>query len=88
MEVFVRPDGSTQAIYSDALKLEQLGAPDIKRASHVEPDPKQPGKWFVDMTPVGGPTRDGFATRQEAIDFELEWLAARLASGPVEVRAP
>lgn len=78
MNLYIRPDGKAQCIYDEKLDLTQLGAIDIRRASHVEPDPKTPGNWFVDLGPVGGPTVRGFATRQAALDYEISWIESRL----------
>lgn len=32
------------------------------------------GPWVVDLTPVGGEMHGFFATRVNAIEFEIEWL--------------
>jgi hypothetical protein len=60
------------SIYDDRLIfLQQLGATDIKRASHVEP---QGTAWIADMGPSGGPVLGPFETRNEALEREREWL--------------
>lgn len=37
-------------------------------------NPLPPLDWYVDLTISGGPVRGGFATRQEALDWEVKWL--------------
>ncbi len=86
MNLYIRPDGSAQCIYDEKLPLQEMGAIDIKRASHVEPDPEKPGMWFADLHPVGGPKVTGFPTRAEALAYEIAWLEAQLAIRPVTVR--
>lgn len=78
MNLYIRLGGTTQCIYDEKLNLAELGAVNIRRASHVEPDPRAPGNWFVDLGPVGGPVVRGFATRQAALDYEIGWLEYRL----------
>lgn len=69
----IAPDGSITMIYNDELAgLLTLGQSEIRRASHVEPEPG--GGWAADMSPVGGPTLAGFALRSEALAAEVEWL--------------
>lgn len=88
MLVIVLTAGELRAIYSDDLLpyIERLqtefGLPDsaieIRRASHVEPTSSN--KWYVNLTPIGGPVvyvdarGRQFETRQLALDYELEWL--------------
>lgn len=83
MNIYVRPDGTSQAIYDEKLDLTQIGAIDIKRASHVEPDPEWPGKWYSDLSPVGGPVLRGFLTRTAALAAEIAWLEQQLAQRPL-----
>lgn len=85
MNLYVRPNGDTQCIYNEAIKLSALGALDIKRASHVEPIATSPGKWGADLAPVGGPVLGPFDTRAEALAAEIAWLDAELARRPVTV---
>lgn len=85
MNLYIRPDGSAQCIYDEKLALERLGAIDIKRASHVEPDPRSPGKWYADLSPVGGPKVTGFSSRAEALAYEIEWLEAQMKQRSVKV---
>lgn len=86
MNLYIRPDGSAQCIYDEKLPLAEMGAIDIKRASHVEPDPLAPGKWYADLGPVGGPKVTGFANRAEALAYEIAWLEAQLTLRPVHVK--
>lgn len=53
--VVVKPDGSLEFIYDDAVAaaLRDVGALHTERASHVEPHPK--AGWLADMRPSGGP---------------------------------
>jgi hypothetical protein len=52
----VRRGGRVEFIYNDAgaKLLERPGVSSVKRASHVEPHPRQVG-WIADMRPSGGP---------------------------------
>lgn len=84
MELFIRPTGATQCLYGEEIELQNLGALNIKRASHVEPDPETPGKWTVDLSPVGGPFISGFPSRAEALRSEAQWLNNKMALVHVE----
>lgn len=84
MKIFVRPNGSAQCLYGEHINLRSLGALDIKRASHVEPDPENLGKWYVDLSPVGGPTTHGYDTRAEALAAEEAWLNQKMRHEHVE----
>jgi hypothetical protein len=72
MNLFIRPDGTAQCLYTEDINLGQLGALDIRRASHVEPEKN--GNWVADLRPVGGPVMTGFPSRSAALDAEAEWL--------------
>jgi hypothetical protein len=78
MNLYFRPDGSAQCLYGEHISLAALGQLDIKRASHVEPDPHNPGKWYADLSPVGGPMMAGFESRAAALAAEERWLNARM----------
>lgn len=67
--------GEAVFIYEDGHPLLELGRPDIKRASHVEPN--EEGLWVADMGPVGGPRLEGRVMRGEALELEREWLRER-----------
>ena len=72
MQIVIRPTGLLIGIYSDSFDYGELGRPQIRRASHVEPD--ESGHWFADLSPVDGPKLGPFDKRNEAIDAELEFL--------------
>jgi hypothetical protein len=74
MQIYVRPNGAAQCLYGEEIDLKVLGELDIKRASHVEPDPNKPGEWIADMAPVGGPLFRGFRSRADALSAEAKWL--------------
>jgi hypothetical protein len=38
MELVIAADGTARCIYGEAFDLTSLGVPEIRRASHVEPD--------------------------------------------------
>lgn len=86
MKLFIRPDGTMQCLYGEVVDLGQFGALDIRRASHVEPDPEHPGTWFVDLAPVGGPRITGYATRAQALNAEELWLHGKMRHTHVEAR--
>lgn len=77
MNLFIRPDGTAQCLYSEDIDLGMLGALDIRRASHVEPG-KQ-GEWVADLRPSGGPVMTGFKTRSAALAAEADWLNREMA---------
>lgn len=80
----ISKDGQIRFIYDDrfaSLHQQLEGQVEDKRASHVDPDPDNPGHFLVDLTPVGGPvfradpsTGKPFAVRGDALAFEVEWL--------------
>jgi hypothetical protein len=84
MQLFIRPDGTAQCLYNEDINLAKLGTLDIKRASHVEPDPNNPGSWYADLAPVGGPMLQGFASRAAALEAEADWLNTKMRSSHVE----
>lgn len=86
MNLYVRPDGTLQAIYDDALNLQKIGDAAIHRASHVEPAAGLPNQWTADLTPVGGPVLGPFTTRRAALAAEIAWLDEKLARGPVSAQ--
>lgn len=97
--VICRKTGRLKAIYSDDLIAyidslrAEFGLPQeavtIRRATNVEPDPerKEGGNWFVDLTPMGGPlvyvdeASCPFILRKAALDFERRWLDKNWLSG-------
>ena len=70
MDLFIAPDGSSLAIYDEAIDLHTLGTTIITRASHVEPD--ESGQWYADI--VDGPKLGPFTRRSEALAAEVVWL--------------
>ena len=76
--IVIRSDGSAQFVYSDELKplAAALGTAETRRASHVEP--YGDGRWYADLRPSGGPWVVNFATRADAIAFEIDWLDKNL----------
>lgn len=80
MDLIVTPAGSVRAVYDEAIDLRALGAPEIRRASQVEPDAQ--GRWHANLSPVGGPVLGPFAVRTAALAAEQAWLAAHWLVGP------
>jgi len=83
--------GEMKFIYNEKLldvftKNNTIGSRLDARASHVEPDEHKPGKWVVDLTPVGGPVIDGFDKRSVALDYEVDWLNDNILVGGTDVR--
>lgn len=72
MVLVIDPKGSVRCIYTEAIDLATLGPMSIRRASHVEPDGA--GKWWADLSPVGGTRLGPFDRRSEALDAEWAWL--------------
>jgi hypothetical protein len=72
MHLVIDRQGNVRCLYGETIDLAALGALQIARASHVEPDGA--GRWWADLAPVGGPKLGPFARRLEALAAELEWL--------------
>jgi hypothetical protein len=72
MRLVIEPDGTVRCVYAEAIDLASLGAPTIRRASHVEPDAE--GRWWADLSPVAGPRLGPFLTRSQALAAEQSWL--------------
>ena len=72
MQIVFTPQGDARAIYDESIDLSELGAVDVRRASHVEPDGA--GGWYTDLSPVGGPLLNGYRRRSEALAVEVAWL--------------
>jgi len=87
MNLYFRPNGTAQCLYGESIPLAALGALDIKRASHVEPDEENPGTWYVDLSPVDGPRMAGFKSRGEALTAEEQWLNLKMQKEHVQARA-
>jgi len=77
-ELFCRPDGRIEAVYTELIALGQFGTIAIRRASHVEPD--DAGHWWADLKPCGGGRLGPFACRSAALAAERHWLSDRLAA--------
>jgi hypothetical protein len=86
MNLYFRPDGTTQCLYGEKIPLASLGHLDIKRASHVEPDQQNPGQWYADLSPVGGPLLTGFPSRADALAAEEEWLNNKMRTEHVQAQ--
>ena len=74
MQLVIATGGTVRCIYDEVFDLTQLGAAQITRASHVEPD--DDGHWFADLSPLDGPLLGPFTRRSEALDAEVAWLTA------------
>jgi hypothetical protein len=72
MLLVIDPTGAIHCVYAEAIDLTALGAPSIRRASHVEPD--EFGQWWADLSLVGGPRLGPFPLRGPALDAERAWL--------------
>lgn len=62
MQLVIDPLGQVHCLYDETIDLSVLGALDIRRASHVEPDTS--GHWWADLAPVGGPALGPFDRRR------------------------
>jgi hypothetical protein len=78
MQLHVDPSGVVRCVYDETLDLNALGVVEIHRASHVDPDDR--GRWWADMSPVGGRKLGPFATRSQALAAEAANLEERLLS--------
>lgn len=72
MQILFTRDGNAACVYDEAINLHSLGAVQIKRGSHVEPNKE--GQWMADLSPVNGPVLGPFRTRSEALAAEVAWL--------------
>jgi hypothetical protein len=72
MDLVIDARGTIRCLYDEAIDLSALGSPSIRRASHVEPDAA--GRWWADLTPIGGPTLGPLGRRSDALDAERAWL--------------
>ena len=74
MNINITVTGEVRFIYADDLQpLLELGSPQVRRASHVEPN--KDGRWTADMSPVCGPLIGPFTLRSEALAAEVNWLS-------------
>jgi hypothetical protein len=74
MQIVIAPGGTARCVYSEDLDLRLLGELQIRRASRVEPDAA--GRWWADLSPVGGPRLGPFQRRSLALQAETTWLLA------------
>jgi hypothetical protein len=72
MQLVIQSDGTVRYVYDELVDLAVLGAMQISRASHVEPD--ENGRWLADLLPAGGPRLGPFGRRSEALEAEKAWL--------------
>jgi hypothetical protein len=72
MQLVIDRTGTVRCVYAETIDLSVLGVPSFRRASHVEPD--DDGRWFADLSPVGGPVLGPFAGRRAALAAEQQWL--------------
>ena len=72
MELYISTQGLIRLIYGETIPIRSLGAVQIQRASHVEPD--ETGNWWADLELSGGPILGPFPGRSAALDAEQEWL--------------
>ena len=82
MTLIIAPSGQTHCVYAEEIDLAALGELTITRASHVEPDAA--GRWWADLSPVGGPKLGPFGRRGQALEAEAAWLEqdlVRLTTG-------
>ena len=82
MQIVIKSSGVFISLDDDAFDYGSFGRPQIRRASHVEPDAS--GRWFADLSPVDGPTLGPFSTRTEALDAEIECLNQLLAEAELD----
>lgn len=66
--------GAAKTVFADDLVpvCRAVGAVQIRRASHVEPD--NTGQWWADLSPVCGPRLGPFPRRDAALSAEVDWL--------------
>ena len=74
MQLLIERGGSVRCLYGETIDLAALGSLEIRRGSHVEPDPQ--GRWMVDLAPVRGPKLGPFKQRSDAVKAEQAWLEA------------
>ena len=70
--IVIAPDGTGRCVYGEQIPLRALGELQIRRASHVEPDER--GRWWADLSPVGGPILGPYLDRSAALAAEAQWL--------------
>ena len=74
MELVISTQSIVTALHGEEIDLASLGQLTIRRASHVEPD--ETGRWWVDLSPISGPSMGPFARRSLAVQAEQQWIIA------------
>ena len=74
MLMVIESAGRIRCLYGEAIDLEVLGPPVIRRGSHVEATAD--GRWLCDLSPVSGPVLGPFSCRSQALTAEVAWLDA------------
>lgn len=77
--ICVRPQGEVDCLYRDELRLEQLGALQVRRASHVEFD-EDKGVW-VAREANGGGVIASHPRRSVCLGREVEHFNEKLTAG-------
>jgi hypothetical protein len=72
MQLVIDPQGTVRCVYAETIDLSLLGSLSIRRASHVEPDGQ--GRWWANLSPIGGPLLGPFTARSLALAAEHAWL--------------
>jgi hypothetical protein len=72
MHLRIDSGGQIQCVYGEVIDLSALGVLSIRRASHVEPE--EDGRWWADLSLVGGPILGPFLCRSNALQAESDWL--------------
>jgi len=80
VQLVIAPNGMVSCVYADELNLASLGALEIRRGSHVEPDSH--GNWHVSLAPVLGPELGPFSKRGLALQAEITWLEEHWLTAP------
>lgn len=87
IDLFISADGKSISTLSYDFDFSFIGTKTkMQRASHVDPDPLNEGRWFVDLSPIGGEILrgkkgKGFKTRDKALKAEEKYVNNRLANG-------
>jgi hypothetical protein len=74
-QLVIDTNGTARCVYAEDIDLASIGSIEIPRASHVEPDVA--GRWWAQLSPVGGPLLGPFQLRSEALQAEVRWLQGR-----------
>jgi hypothetical protein len=78
MKLIIQKNGAVGGIYSETIDLSAFGAPEIRRASHLEPD--EAGQWTANLAPVNGPVLGPVKVRSDALKAEHEYIDEHLPS--------